>query len=132
MLDFQFLHFPHQYAEKQKRQTSWKDDSYKIGMAGLYNPADEILALVATYQASPFMEVEGYRRLALLKVLAHVEQVSSEHMQAFLNDHVADLGDPYTGEPMLWDANRLILSVEIILYFNEIVLQQNYSAFIVA
>jgi hypothetical protein len=27
-------------------------------------------------------------------------------MQAFLDAHAADLGDPYTGTPMKWDAEN--------------------------
>ena len=101
---------PQQYAQEQKRHASRKDESFKIGTAGLYNPAGEILAQIAIPQISGFIvkghSIEGLRRLALLKVLAHAERVPTERMPAFLNDHAADLGDPYTGKPMKWDAKN--------------------------
>jgi hypothetical protein len=104
---------PQQYAEEQKRHAARKADSFKIGMPGLYNPAGETLALLAIPQFFGYIEkghnMEGLRRLALLKVLAHAEEVASERMPAFLGAHAAVLGDPYTSKPMKWDAkNRRI------------------------
>jgi hypothetical protein len=101
---------PRQYAQEQKRQAASKAESFKIGLACLYNPAGEILAIIATPQFSPYIEkmhhLEGLRRLALLKVLAHAERLPPERMQPFLDAHAADLGNPYTGEPMQWDAKN--------------------------
>jgi hypothetical protein len=101
---------PRQYAEEQKRQAFWMAESFKIGISGLYNPAGEILALIGSSQPSAYIErghdMEGLRRLALLKVLAHAERLPPERMQAFLDAHAADLGDPYTGTPMKWDAEN--------------------------
>ena len=104
---------PQQYAEEQKRYASRNAESYKVGIAGLYNLTGEILALIAIPQLSAYIEkghnMEGLRRLALLKVLAHAKRLPQERMQAFLDAHAADLGDPHTGKPMKWDAkNRRI------------------------
>jgi hypothetical protein len=104
---------PRQYAEEQKRHAARKTDSFKIGIPGLYNPTGEILALIAIPQLSAYIEkghnMEGLRRLALLKVLAHAEGLPPQRIQAFLDAHAADLGDPYTSKPMKWDAkNRRI------------------------
>jgi len=100
---------PQQYAEEQELIAARKAaDSFKIGLAGLYNPTGEILAQIAIPQLSAYIEkghnAEGLRRLAFLKVLAHAEEVSPQRMQAFLDAHAADLGDPYTGKPMKWEA----------------------------
>jgi hypothetical protein len=101
---------PQQYAEAQKRHASRKSESFKIGLPGLYNPTGEVLALIAIPQLSAYIEkghnVEGLRRLALLKVLAHAKRMSPERMQVFLDAQGADLGDPYTGKPMKWDAKN--------------------------
>lgn len=104
---------PRQYAEEQKRHATRKADSFKIGIPGLYNPAGEILALIAIPQLSAYIEkgynMEGLRRLALLKVLTHAEGLPPQRMQAYLDAHAADLGDPYASKPMKWDAkNRRI------------------------
>lgn len=76
----------------------------------MYNPTGEVLALIAIPQLSAYIEkghnIEGLRRLALLKVLAHAKRMSPERMQVFLDAHGADLGDPYTGKPMKWDAKN--------------------------
>jgi hypothetical protein len=104
---------PRQYAEEQERHAAREADSFKIGIPGLYNPTGEILALIAIPQFSNYIEkghnMEGLRRLALLKVLAHAEGLPQQRMQAFLDAHAADLGDPYSSKPMKWDAeNRRI------------------------
>jgi len=97
---------PQQYAEERKRQATKKSDPFKMGISALYNSTGEILALIAIPNMSGYIEqghnLEGLRRLALLKVLAHAENVSPERMQTFL-DTRADLGNPYTGKPMTWD-----------------------------
>jgi hypothetical protein len=76
----------------------------------LYNPTGEILALISIPHLSAYIEtghnMEGLRRLALLKVLAHAEGLPPQRMQAFLDAHAADLGDPYTSKPMKWDAEK--------------------------
>jgi hypothetical protein len=101
---------PQQYAKEHRRIGARKADCFKIGLAGLYNPAGEILAQIAVPQLSAYIEkghsAEGLRRLAFLKVLAHAEGVPPERLQAFLDAHAADLGDPYTGKPMKWDGKN--------------------------
>jgi hypothetical protein len=101
---------PQQYAEEQKRHASHNAGSIKIGIRGLYNPIGEILALIADPQLSGYIErgynMEGLRRLALLKVLAHVERIPPDRMQAFLDAHAVDLGDPYSGKPMKIDVKN--------------------------
>ncbi len=102
---------PQQYAQEQKRHASHNAESLKIGIPGLYNPTGEILAMMSVPQLSGYIEkgynMEGLRRLALLKVLAHAERIPPERMQAFLDARAADLGDPYTGKPMTFDAKNI-------------------------
>lgn len=101
---------PQQYAEEQKRIAEPKADPFKIGLAGLYNPTGEILAQIAIPQLSAYIgkghNTEGLRRLAYLKVLAHADAVPPQRMQAFLDAHAADLGDPHTGKPMKWEGKN--------------------------
>jgi hypothetical protein len=104
---------PPKYAEERQRQISQPAEMFKVGLPGLYNPSGELLAIIAIPQLSSYIErghdMEGLRRLAMLKVLACAEDLPIEKMQEFLNVHAADLGDPYTGQPMQWDAeNRRI------------------------
>ncbi len=93
---------PQRYAEEQKQKAM-----KKIGLAALYNSMGEILAQIAIPQCFAYIEkghnIEGLRRLALLKVMAHAENIAPERMQAFIDAHAADLGNPYTGKPMTWD-----------------------------
>jgi hypothetical protein len=84
--------------------------SGRIGISFLYNPAGEILVEISRPLMGLEIEVghrrEGIRRLALLKVLASEEKVSSEKMQRFLDDHAKGLGNPFTGGSMMWNPEK--------------------------
>ncbi|MBU3946630.1 MAG: YIP1 family protein [Proteobacteria bacterium] len=76
----------------------------------LYNPVGELLASIAEPNLSRFVEyveigykLEGLRRLATLKVLSSMANIAPENMQQFLDTHKGEFGNPYTGEPMIWD-----------------------------
>jgi hypothetical protein len=47
--------------------------------------------------------LEGLRRLALLKVMSFAERIPPDRMQQFLEAHTAELGNPYTGRAMTWN-----------------------------
>jgi hypothetical protein len=110
---------PQEFAIKMENPQYSRSD--RIGIPFLYNPAGEIFASSSNL-AVPIMimvghRLEGIRRLACLKVLAGTEKVPSEKMQQFLDAHAKDLGNPYTGGPMMWDpAKRSI-------YFNDLFLK---------
>lgn len=99
-----------QYAEEIRQKKNTKTNAPRIGLPFLYNPAGEILAQIAVPNYSNFIEkghnLEGRRRLALLKVLAHAENITPERMQPFLDAQAKDLGNPYTGAAMRWDAKK--------------------------
>lgn len=112
--DYQeFVHLaelpPQEFAQKMKKQKADKTVR-RIGLPFLYNPAGEFLASIG--QSAPGIQkyiekghnMEGLRRLACLKVMARRENIPPEQMQQFLAAHVRDLGNPYTGGAMTWDA----------------------------
>jgi hypothetical protein len=103
---------PQEFARNMKRQEAHKTTIRRIGLPLLYNPAGEFLAVIG--QSTPGIQnyiekgynLEGLRRLACIKVLAHRQSVPPERMQRFLAAHVQDLGNPYTGKAMTWDATK--------------------------
>jgi hypothetical protein len=76
----------------------------------IYNPVGEILNGVAKPNIAGYIvrghRLECLRRLALLKIMAGNEHVQPEDMQRFLETHKVEYGNPYTGEPMKWDAQK--------------------------
>ncbi len=104
---------PKEFAIKVKNLK--RDKKARVGIPFLYNPAGEILSVIAQgVDTSIYIErgynLEGLRRLALLKVLIHQENISSERTQQFLDIHASDLGNPYTGGPMTWDSKERSIS----------------------
>lgn len=99
---------PQEFAIEMK--TPKYANSDRIGISFLYNPEGEIFAQLSAPLMGLIIEVghrlEGIRRLALLKVLASKEKVSSEKMQRFLDDHAKDLGNPFTGGSMMWNPEK--------------------------
>jgi hypothetical protein len=106
---------PQQIAAKVGRAGNLRE---KIGFGFLYNPVGEILATIGKVDTSTYIvmgcDLEGYRRLALLKILVRTEKISSENIRKFVESHAADLGNPYNGEPMKWDPAGKTL------YFNKL------------
>jgi hypothetical protein len=85
-------------------------DSLIRNWSAIYNPVGEILNNIAQPNFARYINrghrIECLRRLALLKILAGKENIKPEDMQRFLNGHRSDYGNPYTGEPMQWEAQK--------------------------
>jgi hypothetical protein len=94
-----------------KKRSDNNEGLRRIGVPLLYNPLGEIAAAKIQAQfsvAAPVYirtgyDLEGLRRLLLLKVLSYRESIPKEGMQDFLDAHKAQLGNPYTGASMIWD-----------------------------
>ena len=97
------------YADVAARNSKSDTDSH-VKFSFLYNPVGEILATVSKSNTSGYVEkrhnLEGLRRLALLKVLSGMESVATEDMQQFLDARKGDLGNPFTGAAMTWDSQK--------------------------
>jgi hypothetical protein len=98
---------PPALAQEMKKYEKGEVFSARIGLPFLYNPAGEILAVVGQSNFPANMEkghnLEGLRRLALLKVQSLTERIPPDRMQRFLETRTADLGNPYTGRAMTWN-----------------------------
>lgn len=105
---------PRQYAAEITRKKSEKSSTPRIGIPFLYNSAGEILAAIELPQYSAYNEkghnLEGHRRLAMLKVLVHAENIPPVQMQQFLAAKAKELGNPYTGAAMTWDSKKRSIS----------------------
>jgi hypothetical protein len=102
---------PDIFAKEVRAIEAEREDQHRIGLPFLYNPAGEMLVLIGSGQGwHRYIEkgynLEGLRRLALLKVLAKKEQVRPERMQQFLDARSGEFKDPYTDGPMKWDAKQ--------------------------
>lgn len=101
-----------EFAQIMKKQKVDKTTIRRIGLPFLYNPAGEFFASIG--QTAPGIQnyiekghnLEGLRRLACLKVLAHKEHVPPERMPQFLASHTLNLGNPYTYGAMTWDEKK--------------------------
>ncbi|QNP49037.1 hypothetical protein [Diaphorobacter aerolatus] len=58
------------------------------------------------------IDVDGFRRLALLQLLAAQQRVADDGMPAWLAASPAALRNPYDGQPMPWDSASRSLSFE--------------------
>lgn len=99
---------PDKFAEKAQVLEDEREPPYRIGLPFLYNPTGEMLVLIGSSQGwHRYIEkghnLEGLRRLAWLKILAHRERIQPENIGRFLNTASPDLKDPYTGGLMKWD-----------------------------
>jgi len=102
---------PREYAQTLEADGTGLEEFGRIGVPFLYNGIGEILAAISTSASyGTYIEsghkLEGFRRLARLKVLAKDEQVAADGMPTFLARHAAELGDPYTGGPMRWNPQQ--------------------------
>jgi|WetSurMetagenome_2_1015567.scaffolds.fasta_scaffold00091_33 hypothetical protein len=104
---------PQQFAVEARKTANVNGVREKIGLRFLYNPVGEILALIGKGSISGYIEkghdMEGLRRLALLKILIRSEKILPVQIQKYIDSHKADLGNPYTGEPMKWDPDQQAL-----------------------
>jgi hypothetical protein len=107
-----------EYAKEVAALKGSSNVDHRFSIARLYNPAGEALAGLAEINAYRYIErgheLEGLRRLALLKILLRTEKISQSDIEKFLDSRKADLGNPYTGEPMKWDPKQQSL------YFDKI------------
>lgn len=108
---------PRMFAVEAKKGEADKTRIRLIGIPFLYNPAGEFLGVIG-HSAPGFNDLiekghnlEGLRRLALLKVRARAENVPQERMQQFLNAHANELGNPYTGAAMTWEPKKSRMSL---------------------
>lgn len=73
-----------------------------------YNPIGKVLASVGNTNWGDYAfrmhDLAGYSRLLDLQRGAAVQRISREQIPAFLAAAGKDLADPYTGQPMQWDA----------------------------
>jgi hypothetical protein len=98
-----------QYADKKNKyaQIRRKD---KIGFRFLYNPVGELLILMSRGQMVNYIEkgheIEGFRRLAVLKILLRTEKIPQSNIEKYLESRKSDLGNPYTGEAMNFDSKQ--------------------------
>ncbi len=83
----------------------------KIGLSFLYDPVGEVLAQV--YQGASFASyierghnLEGLRRLALLKIMIKEEQIPKMQIQPFLDRNAKELGNPYNGKAARWELHK--------------------------
>lgn len=101
---------PQQYADEVKKPEFAATSNPRIGLPFLYNAPGELMAKLGMPTYSSYIEkghnLEGLRRLSLLQVLSRIDNVPPERMQQFLNSHSAELGNPYTGEPMTWNSGK--------------------------
>jgi hypothetical protein len=100
---------PHQLqAAFSEASRQWAKDGTCSLWLHLRNPVGRCLAAVAApdYQGyvQRLADIEGYRRLVLLQHRAAVENVAPADMPTWLAQSPNELRNPYTLEPMQWDA----------------------------
>lgn len=103
--------------EQKKKGVGDLEGTRRIGIPFLYNPLGEIMAFrnagnFPYYSAYVTIghDMEGFRRLSCLKVLSRTEHIPREGMQKFLESHKTELGNPYTGDPMIWNPEKSSIS----------------------
>jgi hypothetical protein len=86
----------------------WAKDGTCSLWLHLRNPVGRCLAEIQapSYQryAQRIADIDGFRRLVLLQHRAAVEQIAPADMPAWLAQSAQALRNPYTLEPMAWDA----------------------------
>ena len=100
---------PHQlqtaFSEASRK---WTEDGTCSLWVHMRNPVGRCLAAIQapSYQgyAERIADIDGNRRLVLLQHRAAVEQVAPADMPAWLAQSPYELRNPYTLEPMQWDA----------------------------
>lgn len=100
---------PHQlHAAFSETSRQWAEDGACLPWGHLRNPVGRCLAAiqVPSYQGyvQRTADIDGYRRLVLLQHRAAAAQVAPADMPAWLAQSPEELRNPYTLEPMQWDA----------------------------
>ena len=83
----------------------------KFDLPFIYNPLGEAQAIKSyalqyTGYARRLHDLEGIRRLALVKLMVSKKRVTPTSTPAFLAAAGPKLSNPYTGEPMTWNYQR--------------------------
>lgn len=100
---------PHQLQTAfSEASRQWAEDGNCLPWGHLRNPVGRC---VTAFEASSYQgytqriaDIDGYRRLVLLQHRAAAEQVAPPDMPAWLAQSPEELRNPYTLEPMQWDA----------------------------
>ncbi|WP_029414395.1 hypothetical protein [Acidovorax radicis] len=107
---------PRQDAAFSKLMRRLEDDGACLPWNSLRNIAGTCLAAISArnYQgyAQRVADMDGYRRLVLLQHRAAVDQVAPPDMPAWLAQSPEELRNPYTLQPMQWDAATSSLMFE--------------------
>jgi hypothetical protein len=78
-----------------------------------FNPVGNILVSIAAPEhqryVARFHDIDGLLRLAELKRLIRTQRIPADGIDAFLRRQGPELADPYTGDPMRYDASRAVL-----------------------
>jgi hypothetical protein len=76
----------------------------------LYNPVGAILASISTPQYAGYCakghELEAKRRMVLIHLLAREQGIGPDGMDSFLPQLGKEYRNPYTNQPMGWDAGK--------------------------
>lgn len=83
----------------------------KFDLSFIYSPLGEAqavksYALQYSGYARKVHDLEGIRRLCLLKLQAHEHGITASSVPEYLAHTGADLANPYTGKPMVWYPDR--------------------------
>ncbi len=83
----------------------------KLDLPFIYSPLGEAqtvksYSLQYTGYARRVHDLEGIRRLALVKLLANEKRITPTSIPAFLATAGSELYSPYTGKPMTWNNQR--------------------------
>lgn len=100
---------PHQLQTAfSEASRQWAQDGTCLPWGHLRNPVGRCLAAIQapSYQgyAQRIADVDGYRRLVLLQHRSAIEKVAPPDMPAWLAQSPEALRNPYTLQPMQWDA----------------------------
>ncbi len=101
--------FTQQYRKEfRKIEQLNSEKKFDISQLNWVNPVGQILANLSLseslkYTALPH-NLEGSRRLALLKLLISRQKISDSDIPASLAKAGPELSDPFTGKPMSWDS----------------------------
>jgi len=94
----------------------WEDDHACAPGIRLRNAAGLCMAAIATPSYQGYVlrvaDLDGYRRLVLLQHRATVQRITLADMPAWLADSPPELRNPYTLQPMQWDAAAGSLAFE--------------------
>ena len=84
----------------------------------LYNPVGAILGSIAVPQLSTyffrFHNLEAKRRMVLIHLMAREQGIGHDGMAEFIKKSGVEYPNPYTGQPMQWDAGKKSILIDSI------------------